>query len=60
MRMPSICDTCGEIEEFNDMRECIQCKKFVCRECAVSIIAGYACEMCAEDNMKDGPEEEEC
>jgi hypothetical protein len=49
MEMPTPCDLCGDICEFNDMRECEICKLWACRVCQ-SVDDRTVCEGCIGDN----------
>ncbi|MHA1574431.1 MAG: hypothetical protein ACTSX8_10605 [Alphaproteobacteria bacterium] len=46
MDMPSTCDLCSEAEGFEDMRECADCGRWVCRQCWAG---DDVCEECEGD-----------
>lgn len=47
MEMPTPCQGCGEVVEFNDLRVCITCGELYCRDC----LTKGECDRCRHEEF---------
>jgi hypothetical protein len=48
MKMPSPCDCCGEVVEYETLTQCPICSRWYCEDCQVG--SPDFCDCCYEDN----------
>jgi hypothetical protein len=57
MDMPTPCNQCDELADFNDFRKCDHCKELVCPDCYVR--SYRMCNRCIEEAKELGLSEDE-